>query len=426
MGSTQVPEGYKQTEVGVIPKDWSEVDVEKLKSPSENALATGPFGSSIGSRFFQEFGVPVIRGSNLSQDICVKLNDDGLVFVSFEKAAEFKRSIVRKGDLIFTCWGTINQVGLIDDNANYSEYIISNKQMKFTPDPNKSDSLFLYYLFSGPELQHIIKNQNIGSSVPGFNLGQLRELRFRTPPLPEQRSIAQALSDVDALIASLDKLIAKKRHLKTATMQQLLTGKMRSPGFGKGKWSRHQLGDVVEKIVGGGTPSRANPDFWDGNIPWATVKDFSSFDPFCTQEYITKEGLSNSASNLIPRGTLITSTRMALGKAVIYKVDVAINQDLKAIFPNQNIDCLYLYYWFESQSEYIDSLGGGSTVKGISVVDLKSIWLFKPPLEEQKSIAQVLSDMDTEITALETRRAKTQAIKQGMMQELLTGRTRLI
>jgi type I restriction enzyme S subunit len=176
---------------------WREITVEDLKAPTENALATGPFGSSISSRYFQQHGVPVIRGSNLTEDIGTRLGDDGLVFVSEEKAAEFKRSIVRKGDLVFTCWGTINQVGLIDDRAKYNEYVISNKQMNFTPDPEKADDLFLYYLFSGPQMQEAIKNQGIGSSVPGFNLGQLRAIRLKVPPLPEQRAIAHILGTLD-------------------------------------------------------------------------------------------------------------------------------------------------------------------------------------------------------------------------------------
>ena len=181
----------------MAPSGWQEMTVEDLKAPIENALATGPFGSSISAKFFQGDGVPVIRGSNLSEDVGARLNDNGLVFVSNEKAAAFKRSVVREGDLIFTCWGTINQVGLIDKRARYHEYVISNKQMKFTPDPRKADSLFLYYLFSGPKMQDEIKNQGIGSSVPGFNLGQLRAKRFLVPPFSEQRVIARILGTLD-------------------------------------------------------------------------------------------------------------------------------------------------------------------------------------------------------------------------------------
>lgn len=159
--------------------EWREVTVEELKARSENALATGPFGSSIGSRFFADSGVPVIRGSNLSEDVGTRLKDHGLVFLSPDKAQEFARSTVRDGDLVFTCWGTVNQIGLVDRRTTYRAYIISNKQMKLTPDPSKADSLFLYYLFSSPELQHRIKNQSIGSSVPGFNLGQLAQCGSR-------------------------------------------------------------------------------------------------------------------------------------------------------------------------------------------------------------------------------------------------------
>src|SRR5206468_363726 len=121
-------------------------------------------------RFFQSTGVPLIRGSNLAADGRTHLVDDGFVFVSEAKAAEMRRSIVREGDLIFTCWGTVNQVGLISDRAAYPRYLISNKQMKLTPDPGKANSSFLFYLFSGAELQRQITNQSIGSSVPGFNL----------------------------------------------------------------------------------------------------------------------------------------------------------------------------------------------------------------------------------------------------------------
>ena len=141
--------------------DWIEVSVEDIKAPSANSLATGPFGSSISSRFFQDSGIPVIRGSNLSEDIDKRLVYKDTVFVSEEKSQKFSRSIVRRGDLVFTCWGTIGQVGLIDERSRYPEYVISNKQMKLSPDPEWVDSLFLYYLFSGSEMSSRIKNQAI-------------------------------------------------------------------------------------------------------------------------------------------------------------------------------------------------------------------------------------------------------------------------
>jgi restriction endonuclease S subunit len=159
--------------------------------------ATGPFGSAIGAKHFRDAGVPLIRGSNLSQDVSTRLSDDDFVFVSEQKAREFSRSEVRRGDLVFTCWGTIDQVGLLDHRAKHERYIVSNKQMLLTPDSSQADSLFLYYVFASPEIRAEIINQGIGSSVPGFNLGQLRSFELTLPPLPEQRTIASVLGALD-------------------------------------------------------------------------------------------------------------------------------------------------------------------------------------------------------------------------------------
>ncbi|MDH4246199.1 MAG: restriction endonuclease subunit S [Deltaproteobacteria bacterium] len=176
---------------------WNSVTVEEIAAATQNALATGPFGSSISAKFFTDSGTPVIRGSNLSDNIGVRLIDDGLVYVENELAEKFRRSQAVKGDLVFTCWGTVNQVGIIDNRSRYGVYIVSNKQMKFTPDNTKADSLYLYYYFSSPDGQHQILSQAIGSSVPGFNLGQLRAIRFPLPPLAEQKAIAHLLGTLD-------------------------------------------------------------------------------------------------------------------------------------------------------------------------------------------------------------------------------------
>jgi type I restriction enzyme S subunit len=180
--------------------NWKEYRIEDIALDTPHSMSTGPFGSAISSKFFQEEGVPVIRGGNLSADVTARMSDDKLVFVSEEKAKEFKRSIVRPGDLIFTCWGTINQVGLITEELKYPEYIISNKQMKLTVDPEKADPLFIYYLFLSPFKQAEILNNGIGAAVPGFNLGQLKKHIVFLPPVVEQTKIALMLSSLDKKI----------------------------------------------------------------------------------------------------------------------------------------------------------------------------------------------------------------------------------
>ena len=398
--------GYKMTEVGVIPEDWKDASLGEL---AEIRMC---------KRIFSE-------QTNPTGDIpFFKIGTFGRApdaFISGNLYREYKRKYFfpKKGDVLLSAAGTLGKTVIYDGEDAYFQ---DSNIVWLDIDRTKIKNEYLYQCY-----QAIKWASPEGSTISRLYNGIIRKTKIPLPPTEtEQRAIAQALSDVDALLATLDQVIAKKRDLKQATMQQLLTGKTRLPGF-SGEWEVKRLGEVIERIVGGGTPSRANNDYWNGSTPWVTVKDFSTFNTQQTQEYITDAGLKNSASNLVPAGTLITSTRMALGKAVIYHVDVTINQDLKALFLKPNQDVQFMRYWFEQNSTMIDSIGGGSTVKGISIQQLQAFEFNSPPTkEEQTAIACVLSNMDTELSALEARRDKTRNIKQAMMQELLTGKTRLV
>jgi type I restriction enzyme, S subunit len=154
------------------------------------------------------------------------------------------------------------------------------------------------------------------------------------------------------------------------------------------------LDDVVE-IIGGGTPSRDNPEYYNGPIPWFTVKDFGE-NLFLTrsQESITEKGLRKSASNLIPKGNVILVTRMAVGKVAINKINIAINQDLKALKCKSSLDPKYLLFFLLSQKETLESQADGATVKGITLDSVKELKIPLPPLEEQKRIAQIAGKCD--------------------------------
>jgi len=162
------------------------------------------------------------------------------------------------------------------------------------------------------------------------------------------------------------------------------------------KWEKVEFNDVLEKIVGGGTPSKTIADYWNGDIPWCSVKDMvgDKYQLFSTEDTITKSGLENSSSNLILAGTVITSTRMGLGRAFINKVDMAINQDLKALIPNERIDNKFLLWTIVNKREEIEGLGIGSTVKGIRLEVLRGLKFNLPPLPTQRKIASILSAYD--------------------------------
>jgi type I restriction enzyme S subunit len=163
------------------------------------------------------------------------------------------------------------------------------------------------------------------------------------------------------------------------------------------KWKECKLGECLEKIVGGGTPSKKNSAFWGGDIFWATVKDMKDgvYKLDSTVEKITKEGLNKSSSKLIPQSTVIISTRMGLGRCFVASIDTAINQDLKALFPKKHLlETKYLLWLMAYLGEKIQFLGTGTTVKGITVETLKSLEISLPPLPTQQKIAGILSAYD--------------------------------
>lgn len=191
-------------------------------------------------------------------------------------------------------------------------------------------------------------------------------------------------------------------------------------------WRAQELGSLCSRIVGGGTPSRNVKHFWDGDIPWATVKDISGFSATNTIEHISKEAVNKSATQVIPSGTIIIATRMSVGNPVIYSVDTAINQDLKALFTRDDVNKEYLVYFLRAITPMLDEIASGTTVKGLSLDVLTKQKILMPANEaEQRAIATTLADVDALIEAKKALLEKKRAIKQGAMQELLTGKRRL-
>jgi type I restriction enzyme, S subunit len=413
--------------------DWRVLRVGELAAPGKASMSTGPFGSSISARYFRESGVPVIRGGNLSSDSLVRLSDANLVFLDPDKGAGFARSTARRGDLIFTCWGTINQIGLIDDSASYDEYVISNKQMKLTPDPSLVDAEFLYYLFSSPGMQNEILEGAIGSSIPGFNLTRLRSLRVCLPALPRQREIAEALADAESVEIGLAKTIQKKEAVKQGVMQQLLTGKTRLRGF-TDEWADVRVASrsflkarigwqgltAAEYRVSGTHRLVGGTEFVDGFVDWSAT-------PF-----VDKWRYDQDAGIQLRVGDVLLTKDGSIGK--IAYVDelpgpATLNSGIFVIRPiGDAYESRFLYFMLRSRAfeEFLSRLSAGSTIAHLYQRDLVELVLRLPAtLEEQRAIADVLWDIESEIGALGVRLDKARSIRTGTMQELLSGRTRL-
>lgn len=226
--------------------DWNVVKLASLAANHPAAFATGPFGSAVSAKNFKESGVPMIRGSNLSEDIGVRLRNSDFVFVSEELAEQFSRSIAKPGDLVFTCWGSIGQLGLVEDGGLFDRLLVSNKQMKMTPDQHRVLPLYLYYYLSQPKMVSFVKSQSIGSSVPGFNLGQLRELPVALPELSVQQAITETLGALD------DRIVANERLI-------LLLDEWVRSSFATMTGPPHLLGNFASNIRSQAQPSDVEP-----------------------------------------------------------------------------------------------------------------------------------------------------------------------
>jgi len=269
-----------------------------------------------------------------------------------------------------------------------------------------------------------------GSTFPSVDGASFRNLIVPIPPPTEQRAIAQALSDVDGLIGALDKLIAKKRAIKQAAMQQLLTGKTRLPGF-SGEWTHTTAGEVGHFRGGNGFPVRFQGAS-EGKYPFYKVSDMNN---------VGNEVVMQNSNNYVSEATRssIGATVFPSGCIVFAKVGAAVFLERKRILGSPScIDNNMMAYEVDDSvadrhfiHALLSSIRLGDLVETTALPalgsrQLSAMELRLPPLIEQKAIATVLSDMDAEIAALERRREKTKQIKQGMMQQLLTGRIRLV
>ena len=252
--------------------------------------------------------------------------------------------------------------------------------------------------------------------------GRIRELAERyATPLP------QLTDEVMKAAARVEEHLEKMGDLKQNAMQQLLTGKTRLPGFQE-NWRLTQLGELTE-IISGGTPKTNESSYWNGDISWCTPTDITRFAGkylIETERSISRAGLNNSGATMLPVGALLLCSRATIGEVKIAGVPVCTNQGFKSLVCRSGTSNEFLYYKLLTMKSEMIERAFGSTFLELSTRNVFAIEVSLPPFDEQIAIATVLSDIDNEMYALEARRDKTRALKQAMMQELLTGRTRLI
>jgi type I restriction enzyme S subunit len=412
-----IQQEFKKTEVGIIPSDWEVALTASLLSlPIQNGVFNEPSRKGKGLKLINVidlYGNFPINTKNLERFNASK--------------EEILRFVVKHGDLFFTR-SSLTPEGIARCNV-YSgdgneEVVFDCHIIRARPNSNKAEPFYLArYCNSRPARAYLIANAKT-TTMTTIDQSVVAKLPVALPPLPEQRAIATALSDVDELLAGLTQLIAKKRDLKQAAMQQLLTGKTRLPGF-SGAWEVKRLGDAFTITVGKSKSAYVvkDGDFWACDMGSVSIKG---------RLIVSKR--TNYHSDFLKRGDLIMPKDDIGGGNIIGKVGYIDADDTYIL--GDHVYCLralegdprFLAYVINSHrvnSEFRKKVIGSAQL-GLARKSVNEQEIIFPSPPEQTAIAEVLSDMDAEIATLEARLEKTRFLKQGMMQELLTGRIRLI
>ncbi|MFZ5948427.1 MAG: restriction endonuclease subunit S [Stygiobacter sp.] len=409
----EVKKGYKKTEVGELPIDWL------LKSLSE--IGVFKKGKGISKNQVRSEGIPCLRYG----EIYTHHNEYIKKFNSFiDRETANKSQQITFGDLLFTGSGeTAEEIGKCVAYLGKEEAYAGGDIIILSP--NGYDSKFLGFLLNNKIVVKQKAQFGQGDAVVHIYARNLARVFIPLPPTKqEQSAIAQVLSDTDELISSLEKLIEKKKLIKQGVMQQLLTGKKRLPGF-SGKWENKVLGNLIDDIADGGTPSTSNSKYFGGTINWVVIDDIKD-EIIETKETLTELGLSRSSSKLWKPGTIILSTGATIGEVGISKIYTATKQGICGIVVKENTYNLFLKYWLQQNKFLLVSKAQGSSIREVRPPTLIKIRISVPSKAEQIAISQVISKLEFEIKLLEQKLNKYKSIKQGMMENLLTGKIRLL
>jgi len=277
---------------------------------------------------------------------------------------------------------------------------------------------FLYNLLLTLNLPKLAKGVK-----PGINRNEVYEIRVNVPPLSEQKKILKILDKTFSALAKAKENAEKNLQNSRELFESYLQSVFANQGDG---WKEKRLGDVCD-VIGGGTPSKLNSKFYDGEIFWATVRDMKEEVIKNTEHKITKDAVKNSSTNIIPKGNVVIATRVGLGKVCLVENDTAINQDLKGIIPinSKILSVDFLFRWLKSISHEIIKEGTGATVQGVKLPFIKSLRIPLPSLSEQQAIVSKLDALSAETRKLEViyqqKLADMDELKKSILQKAFNG-----
>ena len=422
----EVKAGHKRTEVGVIPEDWEVFSLDRLTSKISDGIHATPMYSNTGSYSF-------VNGNNVV---------DGQIKIDVKTKrithAEYLKYRVSIGSrtIFLSINGTIGNIGLYNN-----EKIVLGKSIAYLNIRPNILVEYIYYALQSERVKQYFADNLTGSTIKNLGIGVIKGTQIALPNYQEQTAIAKALSDTDTRITTLNALIHKKEQIKQGAMQQLLTGKIRLKGFGKGVGVKQtELGEIPEDwmvdslkevadIKRGASPRPIDSPKWFDNSSetgWLRISDVTKSDKYLrnTVQNLSEEGIKHSRP--VSKGALVMSICATVGRPIIVQKEICIHDGF-VVFKNLRLDRDFAYYILQELEKSWGEKGQtGSQMNLNTELINTTIIAFPSDKPEQTAIANTLTAIDTDIQTLKQRLAKTKALKQGMMQELLTGKTRLV
>ncbi len=403
-----IPEGYKKTKVGIVPVEWEVEQIGKyLVEYKEKSTENNQYPVLTSSRKGLMLQTDYFKDRQVTTENNTGYNIIPYGYLTFRSRTDDGRFVFNKN--------TIIDKGII----SYFYPVFSFKK--------KVDTTFMLELLNF-SIYHRFMPFVEGTAQQVLSLKKLGNLIYAIPPLPEQQKIAEILSTQDKLIELQEKKIEQLKELKKAYLQKMFPNKgskypeLRFKGF-TDPWEQRKLGELAD-IVGGGTPSTSNSEYWDGDIDWYAPAEIAEQIYVASSERkITQQGYENSSAKMLPVGTVLFTSRAGIGKTAILRKEGCTNQGFQSIVPHENmLDSYFIFSRTEELKRYGEIKGAGSTFVEVSGKQMASMELMMPKtIEEQRTIGAYFSQLDNLITLHQRKSEQEKQKKKALIQLLLTG-----
>lgn len=384
---------------------WISTSLNRLSTKIGDGIHATP-------KYDENGEISFINGNNLVNGNII-INDN-TKRINFEEFRKYKQVLSNK-TLFLSINGTIGNLAFYND-----EKILLGKSVCFIDVDNKADEKFIYLLLQSPQLTKTFNSELTGTTIKNLSLATIRNSEFYCPLKSEQTKIASFLSAVDEKINQLTQKHQLLQQYKQGMMQKLFSQQLRfkaDDGREFGEWESKTLGDIAD-IIGGGTPSTNNEEYWNGDIIWLTPSEIYKKYIGESKRNISELGLKNSSAKKLPKGAILFTSRATIGEVSITTEEVTTNQGFQSFIVDSNTNNEFLYYWIIHNRKNFIERASGSTFLEISKSKIQPMQILFPSLMEQTKIANFLSSLDQKIEGVAEQIEQAKTWKKGLLQQM--------